>query len=504
MISTLRLATSGVAKFGASLTPTATRCLSTTSLPELPPCDFKPDQYAGPSMEESVRLRSQHLFPSTHGFAYYKQPLMIHQGHMQWMWDSTGKRYLDLFGGIVTVSVGHCHPKVVAAAEAQMRKLWHTTVIYRYPTLDQYVEKLTKKMPGDLKVVYMVNSGSEANDLAMLLARLHTGCYDIIGLRSGYHGTSPNLMGLTALSTWHYNLPSGFGIHQTVNPDPYRGVWGGKHCRDSPCQSNRSCDCASANSCTASDQYVDQLEDVLRFCCPKGRVGGMFVESIQGVGGTIQFPRTFLQRAFKTIRQHGGVCISDEVQTGFGRTGEHFWGFEGHGVVPDIVTMAKGIGNGFPMAAVVTTPEIAKNLSAATHFNTFGGNPVACAVGSAVLDVIEEDKCQARSADVGTYFIQELAKLRDSYDIVGDVRGKGLMIGMEMVHDKASRKPLAASDMLDIWETTKELGLLVGKGGYYGNVFRIKPPMCISRADVDYSIHVFRIAIDKFLRTRKA
>ncbi|GAV02097.1 hypothetical protein RvY_12702 [Ramazzottius varieornatus] len=467
---------------------------------ELPPCNFVPPKYTGAPIEEAVKTRKQHLFPSTHGFAYYKKPIMIHQGHMQWLWDSTGKRYLDLFGGIVTVSVGHSHPRVVEAARQQMDKLWHTTVIYMYPTLHEYIEKLMKKMPGNLKVVYLVNSGSEANDLAMLLARLHSGCYDIIGLRSGYHGTSPNLMGLTALSSWHYNIPTGFGIHQTMNPDPYRGIWGGNKCRDSPCQTDRGCDCASAKSCAASDRYIGELEEVLRYSCPKGRVGGMFAESIQGVGGTIQFPKTFMQRAFKIIRDHGGVCISDEVQTGFGRTGEHFWGFEGHSVIPDIVTMAKGIGNGFPMAAVVTTPEIAQKLAAATHFNTFGGNPLACAIGSAVLDVVEEEGLQEHCAKLGTYFITELGKLREQYEIVGDVRGKGLMIGLEMVTTKDSKTPLPAASMAQIWETTKDLGLLVGKGGYYGNVFRIKPPMCITKDDVDYAIHVLRIAIENFLK----
>ena len=180
------------------------------------------------------------------------------------------------------------------------------------------------------------------------------------------------------------------------------------------------------------DKYLDQIEEIVRYSLPKGKsVAGFFAESIQGVGGSVQFPRGFLKRAFERVRELGGVCISDEVQTGFGRTGDHYWGFQGHGVVPDIVTMAKGIGNGFPMAAVVTTPDIASKLGQALHFNTFGGNPMASAVGMAVLDVIKEEKCQENSLEVGTYFLQELVKLVDKYDIVGDVRGKGLMIGAE-------------------------------------------------------------------------
>ncbi|XP_064599022.1 LOW QUALITY PROTEIN: alanine--glyoxylate aminotransferase 2, mitochondrial-like [Liolophura sinensis] len=465
---------------------------SSVSQIEMPPCDFTPDKYTGPSYEEALRIRKGSLFPM---LTYYKKPLMLHQGYMQWLFDMDGRRYLDLFGGIVTVSVGHCHPKVLAAAGAQMKKLWHTTNIYLHPAVHEYAEKLAAKMPGNLKVVMFANSGSEANDMAIHLARLHTGVFEIVSTRNAYHGASPHLMGLTALNTWRYNVPTGFGIHQTMNPDPYRGPWGGARCRDSPAQTGRSCDCPSGQ-CAACDMYVDQFEDVLRFSVPKGgRVAGFFAESIQGVGGSVQFPKDYLKKTFQMVRERGGVCISDEVQTGFGRTGTHYWGFEGHGVIPDIVTMAKGIGNGFPLAALVTTPEIAASYAQALHFNTFGGNPMASAVGSAVLDVIEEDGCQQTSHEVGTYFLQELDKLRDEIDIIGDVRGKGLMIGVEMVKNKETREPLDAETMGAIWEKTKDMGLLVGKGGLYGNVFRIKPPMCITQADVNFALSVIREAI---------
>ncbi|KAL8616380.1 hypothetical protein ACOMHN_032234 [Nucella lapillus] len=453
----------------------------------------------GIGREEVMQIRKEHLIPGL--LTFYKDPVYIHQGHMQYLWDTAGTRYLDLFAGIVTVSVGHCHPKVVAAAEAQMKKLWHTTSIYLYPGIHQYARKLTSKLPGNLKVVILTNSGSEANDLALFMARLYTGVYDSVSLRNAYHGASPYLMGVTAISTWRYNTPTGFGVHQTMNPDVFRGPWGGARCRDSPGQTIRPCECPEG-SCQASDMYVDQLEDVLKHSLPKDKCGAFFAEAIQGVGGAVQLPKGYLKKAFELVRARGGVCISDEVQTGFGRLGSHYWGFEANGVVPDMVTMAKGMGNGFPIGAVVTTPEIAAVMGKALHFNTFGGNPVASAVGSAVLDVIDEEGYQAQSAEVGTYFLHELVKLRDQYEVVGDVRGKGLMIGVEMVTDKASRKPLAADDMMSIWEDTKNMGLLLGKGGLYGNCFRIKPPMCITKEDVDFSIAVMRLALDNYTKRK--
>lgn len=485
----------GVARRHVATTAT----LRSTAVPEIPACDFKPEPYRGPTFEQVSQTRKQKLSPAM--LAYYKKPVLVHQGHKQWLFDHDGKRYLDLFAGIVTVSVGHCHPKVNKALEDQLKLLWHTTNIYYHPRVHEMADKLTEKMPGDLKVVYFVNSGSEANDLAMFMARLHTGNYDVISFRNAYHGMSPYVMGLTALSTWRHKIPISFGIHQMMNPDVYKGVWGGSACRDSPVQTDRTCDCG-AGPCMAADRYAEELRDVIRHGFPKNGVAALFAESIQGVGGTAQFPKEFLKKAFDITRENGGVCISDEVQTGFGRTGEHFWGFEGHGVVPDIVTMAKGIGNGMPMAAVVTTPEIASTMSGALHFNTFGGNPLSCAVGSAVLDVIEEEKLQENSLVVGTYFLKELAKLRDEFPIVGDVRGKGLMIGVEMVKDKQTREPLPAEDMGSIWEATKNMGVLLGKGGLGGNTFRIKPPMCVTKADIDFGVAVLRKAIADHLASK--
>uniref|UniRef100_A0A023F4P8 Alanine--glyoxylate aminotransferase 2, mitochondrial n=2 Tax=Triatoma infestans TaxID=30076 RepID=A0A023F4P8_TRIIF len=457
----------------------------------MPSCNFKPSVYKGPDYKAVLKIKEDHIVPCIK--QYYKEPLLIHEGHMQWLFDHTGKRYLDMFGGIVTVSVGHCHPKVADAMKEQLEKLWHVTNIYLHPNLYEYAEKLTSKLPRDLKVVYFVNSGSEANDLAMMLSRAYTGHFDIISFRNSYHGLSPYTMGLTAMSFAKHDIPSAFGIHHAMNPDIYKGLWGGSNCRDSPVQTDRKCDCTDGK-CQAAERYYEQLEEVFRYSLPRGKVAALFAESIQGVGGTVQFPKGFLKKAYELVRSNGGVCVADEVQTGFGRTGDHFWGFESHEVVPDIVTMAKGIGNGFPLAAVVTTTKIAQTLDLAFHFNTFGGNPVACTVGMKTLQVIEEEQLQKNCKIVGTHLLTQLAQLRDEFEFVGDVRGKGLMIGIELVKKKATKEPMAAKPIADIWEACKDMGLLIGRGGINGNVFRIKPPMCVTKEDADFTVEVLRRA----------
>ncbi|XP_075040502.1 alanine--glyoxylate aminotransferase 2, mitochondrial isoform X2 [Mixophyes fleayi] len=464
----------------------------------MPPCDFIPEKYESLPYERVMDIRNKNL--SIALSTYYKKPILLHQGHMQWVFDHEGRRYLDLIGGIVTVSVGHCHPKVTEAAKKQMSRLWHTTNIYLHSPIHEYAEKLTSRLPGKLKVLYMTNSGSEANDLAMFMARLYTGNFDLISLRSGYHGASPYTLGVTSHSAYKPGVANGFGCHSTMCPDVFRGIWGGSHCRDSPVQTTRTCSC-SPGSCDAKDRYIEQFKETLDTSAAK-KLAGFIAEPIMGVGGAIQYPKGFLKEAYQLIRARGGICIADEVQTGFGRTGSHFWGFQTHDVTPDIVTMAKGIGNGFPMAAVVTTEEISNSFAQALHFNTFGGNPMAATVGSAVLDAIDEGDLQNNCKLVGTYLLLEMAKLRDKFENIGDVRGKGLMIGIEMVTDKETRQPLPTQEMNLIWEDCKDNGVLLGKGGLYNNTFRIKPPMCITKEDVDFAVAVFQNAVNKYLETK--
>uniref|UniRef100_A0A2P2I214 Alanine--glyoxylate aminotransferase 2, mitochondrial n=1 Tax=Hirondellea gigas TaxID=1518452 RepID=A0A2P2I214_9CRUS len=470
------------------------RSCHTQAAPTIPPCSFTPPPYKGPSLDEMKEARKTRLTPAL--FTFYEEPLIIHTGHQQYLYDDDNKRYLDLFGGIVTVSVGHCHPKVVEKMQRQAGRLWHTSNIYLNPTIHDYSKALTDTLPGDLKVAYIVNSGSEANDLALLMARLHTQRFDVVTMRNSYHGASPYTMGLTGSGKSKFPLANGFGVTHTMNPDPYRGPWGGY--RDSPVQSLRAGEATleeGGTVCSSSRKYLQQFQETLDYCVPQGKPAAFFAESIQGVGATVQYPLGFIKMAFEMVRDRGGLCVSDEVQTGFGRTGEHFWGFEGHGVIPDIVTMAKGMGNGYPLAAVVTTPTIAQTMAKAFHFNTYGGNALGSAVGLAVLETMLEDNVQEVSRDVGTKFILGFGKLRDEFDSIGDVRGKGLMIGVEMVESQGCHTPMSLARFSAIWENCRIMGILLGKGGFHGNVFRIKPPMCINQADVTFALEVFRVAL---------
>jgi alanine-glyoxylate transaminase/(R)-3-amino-2-methylpropionate-pyruvate transaminase len=402
-------------------------------------------------------------------FHYYKKPVMIVEGKAQYLFDEKGRRYLDGFGGIVTVSVGHCHPHVVAAAHAQNELIQHTTTIYLNPNIALYARDLAAKMPGELKVVYFVNSGSEANDLAVTMARAYTGNYDVIALRNAYHGGSPGTMALTSHHTWKFNVPHGFGVQHAQMPDLYRGPYG----KDDP---------------AAGEKYAADVASIIQFGT-SGRIAAFVAESIQGVGGTVVFPDGYLKAVYAHARTAGGLCIADEVQAGFGRTGTHFWGFETQGVIPDIVTMAKGIGNGCPLAAVVTTPAIAAALATRIHFNTFGGNPVSMAQGRAVLQVIDREKLQENSLMIGGYLKAGFEKLAEKHSLIGDVRGLGLMLGVELVKDRKTKIP-AKDECAAVFETCKDLGLLIGKGGLSGNTLRIKPPMCITKADADFMLAV--------------
>ena len=441
--------------------------------PQLPPFDHQPKPYTGPSAEEVLAMRKEFLNPAI--FTYYQRPIMLVEGRGQYLFDEKGRRYLDAFAGIVTVSVGHCHPHVMAAVNAQNARLQHATTIYLHPNIAEYARALAAKMPGDLKVCYFVNSGSEANDLAMLMARAFTGNFDMIALRNGYHGGNASGMALTSHSTWKFNVPHSFGVHHALAPDTYRGAFAG--------------------DAEAGKKYADDVKSVIDYATP-GRVAGFIAESIHGVGGAIVFPDGYLKNAYEHVRAAGGLCIADEVQTGFGRTGTHYWGVETQGVIPDIVTMAKGIGNGVPLGAVVTTPQIAQSLASRVHFNTFGGNPVVCAQGRAVLEVIEREGLQVNSLNVGNHLQMGLRRLVEKHAIIGDVRGRGLMLGVELVKNRATKAP-AKEETLHVFETAKDLGLLIGKGGYHGNVLRIKPPMCFTKADADFLLEVLDLCLAK-------
>jgi alanine-glyoxylate transaminase / (R)-3-amino-2-methylpropionate-pyruvate transaminase len=440
--------------------------------PTMPACDHKPKRYDGPSREELIAMRKQYTNPAI--TTLYGEPLLIVEGYMQWLFDETGRRYLDMFAGIVTVSCGHCHPKIVAAIEKQVETLQHATTIYLHPNFPLLAKKLALKMPKGLDVTYFVNDGSEANDLAITMARLFTGNTDVIALRNGYHGGSPSAMGLTSHNTWKFPIPGAVGVHHAVHPDPYRSPFAG----------------------TPEEIATKSAEDILgiiRYSTP-GKIAAFIAEPIQGVGGATYGARNYLKEAYKIARDNGGLCIADEVQTGFGRTGDHYWGFENFDVVPDFVTMAKGIGNGVPLGAVTTRMDIAQALTQRIHFNTFGGNPVCMAAGLAVLEVIDEDGLQENSRVIGKRLKDGIRALAKHHQVVGDVRGMGLMLGVELVRDRGTKQP-AKQETLALLEAAREMGVLLGKGGLDGNVLRIKPPMCITADDADFTIEVLDRAL---------
>jgi alanine-glyoxylate transaminase/(R)-3-amino-2-methylpropionate-pyruvate transaminase len=412
-----------------------------------------------------LALRRQYLTPGL--ITYYKDPLLVVEGHMQYLWDESGKQYLDGFAGIVSVSVGHCHPYVVEKVREQTGKLQHTTTIYLHPTIALMGKKLAEHMTPDseLTVSYFSSSGSEANELALLSAREFTGNSELISLRNGYHGGTQATMGLTAHGTWKFKSNSGINVKYATPGYCYRCPYGLEY---------PSCEVRCARD----------IENLIRYeTC--GEVACFIAEPIQGVGGAVTPPPEYFQIAYEIVRRHGGLCIADEVQTGFGRTGAKFWGFQNWGVTPDVVTMAKGIGNGAPLGACVTRPEIAAVMKNRLHFNTFGGNPVSMTQGLATLEVIDRENIQQNALRVGTHLKNRLLEVQKRQPLVGEVRGMGLMLGVELVRDRRTKEP-ANAEAAEVLELCKERGLLLGKGGLFGNTLRIKPPMCVTKDDADF------------------
>ncbi|HTS01779.1 MAG TPA: aspartate aminotransferase family protein [Thermoanaerobaculia bacterium] len=423
-----------------------------------------------PVSSSDVREKhKEYLFPSVTN--YYKEPVVLESGKGMHLRDADGKSYLDFFGGILTVSVGHANDTVNAAVKAQIDRLGHVSTLYPTLPIVQLAETLARLTPGRLKKSYFTSSGTEADETAVVLAQVYTGRLEIIALRHGYSGRSILAQSLTAQAPWRAVPTQVAGIKHA--PSPY--------CYRCPLKlTYPSCGVACAKD----------LEELIR-TTTTGQVAGFLAEPIQGVGGFVTPPKEYFEIAVEIVRRYGGVFICDEVQTGFGRTGTHWFGISHWNVEPEIMTMAKGVANGMPMGVTVATPEIADSFKAST-ISTFGGNPVSSAAANATIAVMEEIDAPKRAAETGARLRAGLDGLRKKYPkSIGDVRGMGLMQGVELVADETvqDRTP-APEKAVRLFEETKRRGLLIGKGGLYGNVIRISPPLIVSAADVDEALKI--------------
>ena len=434
-----------------------------------------PAEKTGLSREEINRKQKEYIFPSV--TTYFSDPVPMDRASMQHVWDVDGKKYLDFFGGIVTISVGHCNPRVVSRAKAQMERLQHVSTCFPNEPMVLLAEKLAQITPGKLKKSYFTNSGTEANETAVQIARMHTGNFEVVGLRQGYSGRSSLARGLTGMNTWRRGTIE-VGIVHAMNPYCYRCPLGLKY---------PDCEVACAKD----------IENVIQFST-SGRVAAFLAEPIQGVAGFVTPPKEYFKMAFNIVKQYGADFISDEVQTGWGRTGHKWFGIEHWEVEPDIITSAKGMGNGVPVGLTVATPEIADSFQGLT-ISTFGGNPVTCVTARAVIDVIEEDDLRTNAAVVGDYFRKKLEELQQKHALIGDVRGMGLMQALELVENRQTKQPSPTGTNV-VMEEARKRGLLVGKGGFYGNVIRMSPPLNISKTDVDEAA---RILDESFAAVKK-
>ncbi len=416
--------------------------------------------------EEVVRKHKEFLWPAVTN--YYQKPLVADHASMQYLWDLEGKKYLDFFGGIVTIGVGHCNPKVTSKIKAQTDKLQHTSTLFPNEAIVALAEKIAEITPGKLQKSFFTSSGTEANEAAILLARMAGPSYDVVALRHAYAGGSALAKSVTAQAAWRKGGVISVGISHALNPYCYRCPL---HLKYPECG-------------VACAQDVENLIQT----GTSGSIAAFIAEPIQGVGGFITPPPEYFKIVYRIVKNYGGLYISDEVQTGWGRTGKKWWGIEQWEVTPDIITSAKSMGNGVPVGLTVTTSELADKFQGLT-IATFGGNPVTSVAARAVIEVIEEENLRENAHVTGGYFRSKLEELQQKYPLIGDVRGMGMMQALELVKDRQTKEP-APQETTQLLERTRENGLLVGKGGLYGNVIRMAPPMNISKADVDEGIRM--------------
>ncbi|OGR49733.1 MAG: hypothetical protein A2X40_10935 [Elusimicrobia bacterium GWC2_65_9] len=422
-----------------------------------------------PASAETAAVRAKHLLPLPGPM--FAKPVQIVEGRMQFLYDENGREYLDAFAGVATVSIGHCHPHFVQALRAQIDLLQHNPPLYLHPAVGAFAKRLAAKAKAvnpDMEVCFFTNSGSEANEMAAMLAKAHTGRHEFIAVQRSYHGRTLMTVALTGQHAWRNLSPYPVGVSFTPADYAYRF------------------DGTAEQSTKAA---VKGLAELLK-TGTSGKIAGFFAETILGVGGAITPGKSYFTEAVELVHRHGGLYVCDEVQTGVGRTGRHFFGIQHWGAKPDIIVMAKGLGNGYPIGAVITTPEIAASVKGLLHYNTFGGGPMAMAAANAVLDVVEGSDLADNAERVGARLMAGLEDAAAKSDKIGQVRGMGLMIGVELVKDKKTKEP-APELALAVVDRMKDHGVLVGKGGLEGSTVRIKPPLCLTAADADRVAEVF-------------
>lgn len=408
-----------------------------------------------------VGRRDRYYAATQRKFVPYDTPQIFRRGQGQYLWDESGKKYIDLLAMNVCISVGHAHPEVVRAVTEQVAELTHCTTMFYHPVPAHLAEELAATMPaGHDWVVHFTNSGAEAIDLALLMARSATGNVDMLSLRTSYHGATFGAQSLTGIAGFRHNVPQLGGVAFVAEPNQYRGVFG-----------------------PGVEPYLDDIDSAIRHQT-SGALAGMIIEPVQGYGGIVPMPSGYLAGAFERVRAAGGLAIVDEVQSGFARTGDNFWGFQAHEVVPDIVVMAKGIGNGIPLGAVVAKRHVAEAMADKFLFHTYGANPVACAAGRAVLRVIANEGLQENARMVGAVLKAKLQALQERFEVIGDIRGSGLMVAIELVKDRKTREP-DTETTARVFEQTRRHGLVVSKSGPDRSVLRLVPPLCLSLDDVE-------------------
>ena len=420
-------------------------------------------------LKKIINKREKYIAPS---FSLaYDNPIHFVKGKGQYLYDYKGNKYLDAVNNIS--HVGHCHPKVVEAAYKQ-NKILNTNTRYLHESIINYAQNICATLPDDLKVCFFTNSGSESNDLALRIARQYNDSSESIVIAGAYHG---HTQALIDVSPYKFNGKGGFGakdfVHVVPMPDKYKGEHINKNFK-------------------FEKYYIDKVKHIIADIENRGKQLALFIiEPILGCGGQVKLPNIFLKESFRAVKNAGGLCIVDEVQIGFGRLGSHFWGFEMSSVKPDIITLGKSIGNGHPLSVTITRKDIADMFNnGMEYFNSFGGNPVSCEVGQAVLDVIKDEGLQNNALEVGSYLFQGLLNLKNNYDIIGDVRGRGLFLGVELIKESNQMIP-ASEEAKTVINLMRDKNILLSTDGPDNNVIKIKPPLVFNRKNADYLLESF-------------